>query len=1058
MSPRPALTGLVLTLTAFSAPAQTPKRPLRHSDYGGWNSATGMTLSPDGKYLAYTLAPAEGDGAVVVRNVSSGSEHRVPTGRRAGETGDAATPAANPEPTAEREEEEEPDQAPPTAPPPSTGPVGGPVFTPDSKRVLFAVQPTKAETDKAKADKAAAPKAVVVVAELEPWKVVERIERVRTFSVVGDGAGVLVYRKEPKATEPPKADAPAEAPTPRSRFGSRPTTPGTPGTPPTPQPESPTELVVRDLAGGAEWTLLDVTEYSVSKDAKLLTYAVRSKSAGSNGVYQTALRGSDPPATLVAGPGRYTRLTWNEPQTRLAFFRSEPLPEPPTTPPGGTSPPPPPPTETTGARVFVWERSTGVDVAGLNASQAVASAVAAVGNTSPAVEVLGPATAGLKPGWGVVERGGLSFSADGKKLYAGTALLPKPSAAPKTTSTTPPPSLSSFGGRGTRSSAGATSEDKVDLDLWSWKDDAIQPMQKVRANVQRARSYRGVYFLDTREFRHLSDEDTEVNVPGHGDWGLAISDKAYRRQLWLSPSPRDYAAVNVRTGESKPTFPKQASSVFRSPKGRFLAAFDGQHWQLVAVPDGKKINLTAKVPAKFGDEDFDAPTTRPAHGLSGWTPDEKYVLLNDRYDIWKVATDGSGAENLTRVGRKTMTRLRHQRLGEPAPDAEFGIDLSKPLFLTAENIDTRDTGFYRLDPGRDPVMLVMGAKKYGTPVKAKHGDTLLFTVSSFYDFPDYFTADPEFKEVKRVTDLNPQKAGLNWGRAELVRYHSADGVPLSGMLVKPEDFDPTKKYPMIVYIYERLSQNLHGFRPPAAGTSINPTYYASNGYLVLMPDIAYTVGSPGQSALKCVLPAIQAVADKGCVNEKAIGIQGHSWGGLPDGVPDYPDGPVQGGRGRCPGGGHGQRLRRHPMGDRATAAVPVRTHPEPDRGDALAGPDEVRRELADLHGRPGLDPAADAAQRQRRRRAVVPGDRILLGLAASRQGGVFAELCRRAARFTEAVESEGLHDADATVLRPPLERGTGPGVDDGRGAVPGPGRREGAVEAAVPTPGEAVTI
>src|SRR5205085_4231598 len=55
--------------------------------------------------------------------------------------------------------------------------------------------------------------------------------------------------------------------------------------------------------------------------------------------------------------------------------------------------------------------------------------------------------------------------------------------------------------------------------------------------------------------------------------------------------------------------------------------------------------------------------------------------------------------------------------------------------------------------------------------------------------------------------------------------------------------------------------------------------YASNGYLVLMPDIAYAVGSPGQSALKCVLPAIQAVADKGCVNEDAIGIQGHSWGG-----------------------------------------------------------------------------------------------------------------------------------------------------------------------------------
>src|SRR5262249_45118017 len=129
------------------------------------------------------------------------------------------------------------------------------------------------------------------------------------------------------------------------------------------------------------------------------------------------------------------------------------------------------------------------------------------------------------------------------------------------------------------------------------------------------------------------------------------------------------------------------------------------------------------------------------------------------------------------------------------------------------------------------------------------------------------------------SDANPQKALFLWGTAELVRYKNADGVPLSGVLIKPEGFDSAKKYPMMVYIYERLSQNLHHFVNPAPGTSINPTYYASNGYLVFMPDIAYTVGYPGQSALKCVLPGIQAVVDLGGVDEKAIGIQGHSWGG-----------------------------------------------------------------------------------------------------------------------------------------------------------------------------------
>jgi dipeptidyl aminopeptidase/acylaminoacyl peptidase len=173
----------------------------------------------------------------------------------------------------------------------------------------------------------------------------------------------------------------------------------------------------------------------------------------------------------------------------------------------------------------------------------------------------------------------------------------------------------------------------------------------------------------------------------------------------------------------------------------------------------------------------------------------------------------------------------------------------------------------------------MAARQHGTPVKAKRADTLLLTASTFSDAPDYYVTTPDFREFRRVTDIQPRKAEFNWGRAELVSYRSLDGAELKGMLVKPEDFDPAKKYPMIVYIYERLSQNLHGFRLPSAGTSINPTYYASNGYLVYMPDIAYTVGAPGQSALKCVLPAIQAVVDKGIVDEAAIGIQGHSWGG-----------------------------------------------------------------------------------------------------------------------------------------------------------------------------------
>ena len=173
----------------------------------------------------------------------------------------------------------------------------------------------------------------------------------------------------------------------------------------------------------------------------------------------------------------------------------------------------------------------------------------------------------------------------------------------------------------------------------------------------------------------------------------------------------------------------------------------------------------------------------------------------------------------------------------------------------------------------------MQAAYFGIPIMAKFADVLLVTRQTFYDFPDLYVNRSDFKAMLRISDANPQKEHLLWGKAELVHYRNIEGVPLTGVLVKPENFDPKKKYPLMVYIYERLSQHMNHFVDPKPGTSINPSYYASNGYMVFMPDIAYTVGYPGQSALGCVLPGINAVVDQGGVNEAAIGIQGHSWGG-----------------------------------------------------------------------------------------------------------------------------------------------------------------------------------
>jgi len=132
---------------------------------------------------------------------------------------------------------------------------------------------------------------------------------------------------------------------------------------------------------------------------------------------------------------------------------------------------------------------------------------------------------------------------------------------------------------------------------------------------------------------------------------------------------------------------------------------------------------------------------------------------------------------------------------------------------------------------------------------------------------------------KQVSHLGAQTDRFLWGQAELRNFRSSDGVPLKGILIKPEDFDPDRQYPLLVYIYETLHQGLHSFRHPSPGTSVNASYYVSNDYVVWMPDIEYGTGYPGKDALKCVLPGINMLIAEGFIAEDRIGIQGHSWGG-----------------------------------------------------------------------------------------------------------------------------------------------------------------------------------
>jgi dipeptidyl aminopeptidase/acylaminoacyl peptidase len=290
-------------------------------------------------------------------------------------------------------------------------------------------------------------------------------------------------------------------------------------------------------------------------------------------------------------------------------------------------------------------------------------------------------------------------------------------------------------------------------------------------------------------------------------------------------------------------------------------------------------NVTEAIPHPVFNEISDRPAPPGSYGLAGWTENDERMVVYDAHDLWLVDPRGRDAPvSLTEgYGRANDLRFRVVRLDSD----QRHLPRDEDVLLSAFHRATKASGFYRtrLDRPRPPVELVMEDLAFAGLTKSEEADVLLFAKRTFQMFPDLWTSDADFRRQRRLTEANPQQNDYNWGTAELMTWTSADGEELQGILYKPEDFDPSRKWPMMVYFYEKSSDGLHGHFIPGTGTSINRSFYVSRGYVLFVPDIPYKTGYPGESAMNAILPGITAIVDQGFIDRERIGVQGHSWGG-----------------------------------------------------------------------------------------------------------------------------------------------------------------------------------
>ena len=464
--------------------------------------------------------------------------------------------------------------------------------------------------------------------------------------------------------------------------------------------------------------------------------------------------------------------------------------------------------------------------------------------------------------WSASENKELEFSEDGSKLYFSIAPNPKP----EKKDTIP--------------------EDEIaKLDVWNWNDGYLQTQQLKELDREKKRTYLSVFNIAKNTIVQLADETVQTiltTMKGNANVALGISTKPYQKIIsWETAAYKDVYIVDLLTGLKKMILTKKQYNIEISPAGNYVVWYESKDtcWYSYSIKTNKVSALTKNLKGLFYDNENDTPSEPSSFGTAGWSLNDNDIYINDKYDIWKINLENKTEPlNISNgFGFKNKIILRYVKL-----DKDELFIPNENILIKAKNDVTKQEGFFRKEntKANDPKQLLMQDCAFQLPIKAKNCNTLIWQKNTFIECPDLWFSDVEFKNISKISNSNKQQANYLWGSVEFVKWVTFDGKDQIGLLYKPEDFDSTKKYPMIAYFYEKYSDQIHNYYPPSPSRSvINFPLYLSNGYLVFIPDIDYKVGFPGESAYNSVVSGVMSLINKKFVDKEKIGIQGQSWGG-----------------------------------------------------------------------------------------------------------------------------------------------------------------------------------
>ncbi len=595
-----------------------------------------------------------------------------------------------------------------------------------------------------------------------------------------------------------------------------------------------TRLMLRGLTSGREIEVLDARSFAFAEEGSTIAYTVAATDNARDGLYVRDLSAAGATEqTIDARPfGHYAELTWSEAGGNLAFVMA--IEDEDGEPGAGT--------------LMAWD--------GTGAEELVTS------DDAP-------------DGWFVPTDNSLEWSNDAARLFFGWRPIRDDERDrledTENTENELEKAFDPYDNEAILADRG--------VDVWHWRDPRINTQQKILWDRDKDRTYTAVRHMDSGKVVALADPEVpDLTVPDNNRVALARSDVPYRWESTWTGGNEDAYVVDLSSGKRTMIAERLDGRASLSPEGRFATYYRDGDYFLYDVMSGEPRNLTEGLGVPFANEDHDYPQPAPGYGIGGWIEDDVAVLVYDKYDIWVVPTDGAAAWRLTAGEGRAAKRIF--RVLDTDPET-VALGAADELLLSSYHDLNKNFGFYRARadaPGIE--RLHEEAKMFTWLAQAEDADAVLFTREDYDEFPDLWVADDTgFANSRKLTDVNPNIAEFAWGSSELTEWRSADGTPLQGVVIKPGNYEEGKRYPVLVYYYRFFSQRLHEFNQPAVNHRPSFPLYASNGYVVFLPDVRFEVGRPGFAATKSVVPGVQHLVDIGIADPDAIALHGHSWSG-----------------------------------------------------------------------------------------------------------------------------------------------------------------------------------